>query len=491
MDPRYTFEEFVVGPHNRFPQAAAQAVADNLGKAYNPLFIYGPVGLGKTHLMHAIGHRVLIKNAQSKILYITAEQFMTEVIEVLRAGALDQMRERYRNLDLLLVDDIQFLSASEATQEEFFHIFNLLHQNGKQIVMTSDRPPKMLTTLEDRLRSRFEWGLTADIKIPNLETRMAILKQKESQFQGVNLVENIRLYIAGKLKSNVRELEGFLRRIQAYAQLNNREINLALVKEIMRDLLPPNEWDEEDKPAAAPAPLSPPQASSLTSDTDSMVKRVAADINQLLPGASPPAKPSPAEERPILMPPKAAAVNPPAPSAEYPPEHRVTPAVSPSAVNLDKVSGSLPPLSAGKSMPVPPLSTLEGGSKSIPVAFFYPEGNDRELTQVRRKFDDVIRKHKLKFQLEAACTAAYVPSDGMSYDAFVYQCKQKKLHIAIVLGPPPESGLANYEFQQKLLEICELERVSLQMIPWDEINKDYKYLNLALDITLIRFNKDK
>src|SRR5690349_9565557 len=170
LDPRYTFDEFVVGPHNRFPQAAAQAVADNLGKAYNPLFIYGPVGLGKTHLMHAIGHRVFAKNKNIKILYITAEQFMTEVIEVLRAGALDQMRHRYRNLDLLLVDDIQFLSASEATQEEFFHIFNLLHQNGKQIVMTSDRPPKMLTTLEDRLRSRFEWGLTADIKTPNLET---------------------------------------------------------------------------------------------------------------------------------------------------------------------------------------------------------------------------------------------------------------------------------------------------------------------------------
>jgi len=235
----YTFEEFVVGVHNRFTHAAAKAVAANLGKAYNPLFIYGPVGLGKTHLMHAVGNKVLENNPDAHVLYVTTEQFMSEVIDVLEEASLKDFHQKYRSLDLLMVDDIQFLSSSESTQEEFFHTFNELHLAGKQIIMTSDRPPKMLTTLEDRLRSRFEWGLIADIKSPNLETRVAILHKKESQMGGIHLEEDICLYIAGKLKSNIRELEGFLKRVQAYAQLNNEPITLPLVKEIMRELLPP------------------------------------------------------------------------------------------------------------------------------------------------------------------------------------------------------------------------------------------------------------
>lgn len=239
--PAYTFEEFVVGPHNRFPHAASLAVAENLGKAYNPLFLYGPVGIGKTHLMQSVGHRVLQRDPKTRVLYVTAQQYMTEVIELLQAGKLQSLRERYRALDLLLVDDIQFLATSEATQEEFFHMFNDLHAGGKQIIMTSDRPPKMLTTLEDRLRSRFEWGLIADIKFTNLETRVAILKKKEGHLKGLRLADDIRLYIASRLKSNIRELEGFLRRIQAYTQLYNEEISLDLVKEILKELLPPEE----------------------------------------------------------------------------------------------------------------------------------------------------------------------------------------------------------------------------------------------------------
>ncbi len=206
--PNYTFEEFVVGPHNRFPHAASLAVSENLGKAYNPLFLYGPVGIGKTHLMQAVGHRVLHRNSAARVLYVTAQQFMSEVIELLQAGKLQLLRERYRSLDLLLVDDIQFLATSEATQEEFFHMFNDLHASGKQIIMTSDRPPKMLTTLEDRLRSRFEWGLIADIKFTNLETRVAIMKKKESHLKGFTLGDDVRLCIASRVKSNIRELEG-------------------------------------------------------------------------------------------------------------------------------------------------------------------------------------------------------------------------------------------------------------------------------------------
>jgi len=263
----YTFEEFVIGPNNRFTSAAAQAVADNPGKIYNPFFIYGGVGLGKTHLMHAVGHYVRKKNPGLRILYVTTEKFMSEVIDSIRRGGLQEMREHYRLVDLLLVDDIQFLVESESTQEEFFHTFNVLHQSGKQIIITSDRPPKQLTTLEDRLRSRFEWGLIADIKSPNLETRVAILKKK-GETEHLVLDDNIMLYIGSKLKSNIRELEGFLKRINAYATLTHQEVNMELIRSLMQDLLPAEDLDEPPPrtpaPDTPPAPVSkPPVASSV------------------------------------------------------------------------------------------------------------------------------------------------------------------------------------------------------------------------------------
>jgi len=449
LNPRYTFEEFVVGPHSRFPHAAAQAVSENLGKAYNPLFIYGPVGVGKTHLMQAVGHRVLGRDGQTHVLYITAEEFMTDVIDLLRSGNLKSFRDNFRSLDLLMVDDVQFLSASESTQEEFFHTFNALHQAGKQIIMTSDRPPKMLTTLEDRLRSRFEWGLIADIKSPSLETRVAILRKKESQFGNMQLGEDIRLYIAGKLKSNVRELEGFLRRVQAYAQLNNQTINLPVVKEIMRELLPPSSWDEEDQAALA--------------ETQH-------------PGHTPPAGGGKAGVAPVLLPPVSA---PPAAAGES--AHRVTPAISPDAIKIDsEISIVLPPA-------VEPR--VETGPKSVVAAFFYPAGKERELAQLKQKFEDVIHKHKLKFQLDAATEAPYPLEETLSYDTFVQACAQKSCHIAIVLGPPPGSRLKDFDFHQKLQELFDSHRVSLQLIPWEELGKDYRFLNIALDITLIRYKE--
>ncbi len=432
LNPRYTFEEFVVGPHNRFPHAAALAVSENLGKAYNPLFVYGPVGLGKTHLMQAVGHRVLERQKNAHVLYVTAEQFMTEVIELLRTGSLKAFREKYRSLELLLVDDIQFLAASESTQEEFFHTFNELHQAGKQIIMTSDRPPKMLVTLEDRLRSRFEWGLIADIKSPSLETRVAILRKKESQLGGLHLGEDIRLYIAGKLKSNVRELEGFLKRVQAYAQLNNQTISLSLVKEIMRELLPPKDW-EEGESSALPIPATPAPVQA--------------------PEAPPPEPPTP----------------------------HVTPAVSPTAINLDAAV-----LSAS---PAADSSSAEPGPKAIPVVFFFPAGREEALGQVKKRFEDVIRKHKLKFVMEAAAEIPYPLDDSLSYDLFPAKCEEKGQRIAVVLGPPPEGRLPDFEFRQRLQDIFEARRLSLQMLPWDEFTKDYRYLNLALDITLIRFKE--
>jgi Holliday junction resolvasome RuvABC ATP-dependent DNA helicase subunit len=482
LDSRYTFEEFVVGSHNRFCHAAAMAVAENLGKAYNPLFIYGPVGLGKTHLMQAVGTRVLAKNPQAQVLYITAEKFMTEVIELLRSGDLRSLHERYRSLDLLLVDDIQFLSNSESTQEEFFHTFNALHQAGKQIIMTSDRPPKMLTTLEDRLRSRFEWGLIADIKSPNLETRVAILRRKESLIGGMQLGEDIRLYIAGKLKSNIRELEGFLKRIQAYAMFNNQEITLPLVKQIMRELLPPEDWDDEDRAAAVKAGTLPPPPPP--------IPVVAA------PAPAPAPAPAAAVAPPPPAPPKASIPSrPPSFSADAAPAAPKAPSKPEPVIHAASAPAPAAPPPASTMAPVsaphiePPEPAADTSAKSIQVILFFPQGREEELTHVKRKFDDIIKKHKLKYTLDALHEVGYPSNQQISYDMFSSVCREKGLKIAVVLGPPPDSHFSTFEFHQKLQDHFDTKQCSLQLITWEELYKDYRYLNIALDITLIRFKE--
>lgn len=237
LNPRYTFESFVVGNSNRFAHAASLAVAQNPGKTYNPLFLYGGVGLGKTHLMHAIGHFVQSSNQAKKIVYATSEQFTNELINAIRDDKTPEFREKYRNVDVLLIDDIQFLIGKERTQEEFFHTFNTLYEANRQIVISSDRPPKDIHTLEQRLRSRFEWGLTTDIQPPDFETRVAILRKK-ADYDNLNLPGEILDYIARNIKSNIRELEGALNRVSAYAFLTHQEVTLDLAKEVLKDLLP-------------------------------------------------------------------------------------------------------------------------------------------------------------------------------------------------------------------------------------------------------------
>ena len=220
LNPKYTFDSFVIGNSNRFAHAASLAVAESPAKAYNPLFIYGGVGLGKTHLMHAIGHYILQNNPNAKVVYVSSEKFTNE----------------YRSVDVLLIDDIQFIAGKERTQEEFFHTFNTLHEANKQIILSSDRPPKEIPTLEDRLRSRFEWGLIADIQAPDFETRMAILKKK-ADVEKLNVPNEVMVYIATKIKSNIRELEGALIRIVAYSSLTNRDITVDLATEALKDII--------------------------------------------------------------------------------------------------------------------------------------------------------------------------------------------------------------------------------------------------------------
>jgi chromosomal replication initiator protein len=240
LAPRYSFDTFIVGGSNQFAHAACRAVAEAPSRSYNPLFIYGGVGLGKTHLMHAIGHYVLNHLKTLKLTYISSERFMNEMINAVRYDRVLDFRERYRSVDVLLVDDIQFLAGKEGTQTEFFHTFNALYDSQKQIVISSDRPPHEIQQLEERLRSRFEWGLIADIQPPDLETKVAILKRK-AEAEGVALPDNVALFIAGKIKSNIRELEGSLIRLVAYASLTGREINLPLAQDVLRNVLQPDD----------------------------------------------------------------------------------------------------------------------------------------------------------------------------------------------------------------------------------------------------------
>ncbi len=236
LSPRYSFETFIVGSSNQFAHAACRAVAEAPSRSYNPLFLYGGVGLGKTHLMHAIGQYVLTHSPGLKLTYISAERFMNEVINAIRYDRILEFRERYRSVDVLLVDDIQFIVGKERTQTEFFHTFNALHDAQKQIVLSSDCPPHQISELEERLRSRFEWGLIADLQPPDLETKIAILKRK-ADGEGVPLPDDVALYIAGRIKSNIRELEGSLIRLLAYASLTGREISMPLAQEVLRDVL--------------------------------------------------------------------------------------------------------------------------------------------------------------------------------------------------------------------------------------------------------------
>lgn len=246
FNPKYLFENFVVGNSNQFAHAAARAVADRPSSSYNPLFLYGGVGLGKTHLLHAVGHQILAQHPHLRVLYLPAEQFVNELINSIRFDRMPAFRERYRTIDALLIDDVQFIANKERTQEEFFHTFNTLYTSQKQIILSSDSSPKDIPTLEERLRSRFQWGLIADIQPPDLETKVAILRKK-ADFEGTDLPNDVAEFVAQQIKSNIRELEGMLNRVIAFSSLTGKPLSLELARETLRDILP----HEGRKPTAA------------------------------------------------------------------------------------------------------------------------------------------------------------------------------------------------------------------------------------------------
>ena len=246
LNPKYKFDTFVVGSNNKFAHSASLAVAETPGETYNPLYLYGGPGLGKTHLMHSIGHFILEQNPDMKVLYVTSEEFTNEVIESIRSGnaaSMTKLREKYRTVDVLMVDDVQFIIGKESTQEEFFHTFNVLHGSHKQIILSSDKPPKEMETLDERFRSRFEWGLIADIQPPDYETRMAILRKNAENYDQ-KIDEEIIKYIATNIKSNIRELEGAFNKIIAFAKLNKVDLTLSLAEEALKDVIYPNKQKE-------------------------------------------------------------------------------------------------------------------------------------------------------------------------------------------------------------------------------------------------------
>ncbi|OQA92121.1 MAG: Chromosomal replication initiator protein DnaA [Elusimicrobia bacterium ADurb.Bin231] len=436
LNPKYTFDEFIVGANNNFVQAAAFAVARHPGKKYNPLFIYGGVGLGKTHIMHAIGNYIKVQNPLVKISYITTEKFISEVIEAVKNGNISEFRSHYRTLDLLLVDDVQFLSQGESIQEEFFHTFNILHDSGKQIVLTSDKPPKKLSGIEERLQSRFEWGLIADIKPADLETRIAILKKKANE-DNIQVSEKLLLYIATNLKSNIRELEGFLKRLNVYSSMENTSINIELVQTLIGELMP-----DEKTEASAAAGSSPAAAGISVSQPSFIEEQPESGVSSSQSGQQ--------ESTPV-------------------PTQIASPGVTAPAETAVALQ--------------PKASDAIGNLRPVNAAFFYPEGCEKEFQKMKAQFREVILKNKFKFYLESVFEKDYCHTKKVNTFMLAELCKTNKVNIAIILLPPPNTA-SDENFENNLFEAFESNELSAEIIPYTDLNKQYKYLNILLDITM-------
>ncbi len=467
LNPRYTFDTFVVGKSNHFAKAAALAVAEMPGKVYNPLFMYGDVGLGKTHLMQAIGHFVLENDSTAKVLYTTAERFMAEVIDAIRYGKIIEFRNKYRKIDVLLIDDVQFLSEAEAAQEEFYHTFNALYDDHKQIVIASDKPPKKISVLEERLRSRFEWGLITDIQSPNLETRVAILKAKAESTK-VQIEDEVMYFIAEQLKSNIRELEGFLIRIVAYASLTNRQINKSLAEELLQDLLPEETTGIE---MSTLAPLEENLTQIIEEKTE-IIFEPTQPVEIVSESESASAAPEqPAEQ---VFEPEIPAYEPPAEETEPPPIVEPEPAAAPEPPPAPEPAQQ--PAAAGRG----------DDARNLRTGYIYPAGKDKELDQMIKNFAETIKKHKIKFKLDRTFAQTYTPSSSLNFGEMVDSCRSQGIDLVIWMGPPPSNNLIEGEFARSIHSVFDKEKIPMQYISFESVPKQYKYLNMVLDFAFLR-----
>lgn len=551
IKPQLTLDSLIVGEHNRMAAQACREILKAPGETYNPLFLFGVAGCGKSHLMNGVANEMLKTNPDLKVRYISSERFMNEVISGIAEDNVMMVRGRYNSLNLWLLDDVQYLMESKSAQAEFFHIFNNLIEDNQQIILSADRAPNNLLELDKTIRSRLEGGLAIEVKVPDAATRMDILRQKQAK-HGLNMDEKMLEYSAGILRSNVRELEGFLKKIYAYVTLAHNELNIELIQRVVREILPQGQADfspEPIQPAPPPKPTDP-NATTQSGEWNQILK--SSKIQKSSPSAAPKQEPvpqmqsepapqappqpqaPPAQTPPAQGPPPQAPAKPlevvmptqppeekakkPPPAPPPPPKQEpVAPEKEAIEVPMDSIvakedEGKLPSLNTDPLPPkeelVPPVveekkpeeilqemeeeeaeaenDELPSGHKEIKAVFFYPKSCEEALVTVHKKFQDVIKKHKLKFRLKKVKAEGYDYEGQVNYSSFVDICKENKVAVAIVIGPPPSAILPEHDFYDLLSVTLDVQGISLQLINWAEINKDYRYLNLSLDIALVR-----
>ncbi len=545
LNTEYTFKNFVVGASTRFTYAACKSVAESPGKNYNPLFIYGGVGLGKTHLMHSIGNHVRNKFPDFTIVYIPTGEFIREVVDSIGSGSLKDMRAKYKGINLLLIDDIQFLERSESTQEEFFQIFNEMYEVGKQIVITSDKPPKKLAILEDRLKSRFEWGLTTDIKAPNYETRKAILNKK-SEKVGIKITEDINDYIAERLTSNIRELEGIINKIYAYQQLSNDEITLDFIRDIIRNILPDEKDEEVSKkeikkevmPSVQqqvypppPVPQSPPfmpsqQLTNLCSRCGNQLtfipqyqKWYCTVCGMYIEPVQPYAVPYQQPQRFMAQPPgiekRCKRCNLPLVYVSEYNKHYCTNckeyetvASAPAQVEKVEIEEKEPEPVREKVIKKAPLEKTEKKEKTekpdfkektigeerenireIKAGYFLPEGSDELFSGIVDKLDKLTTQKKFNFYIRPFFTNHYSTDMDINYDKLSHMANTNNVDIALFLMPGEVAGM-DMQMLNKLTAAMDKENMPFEVITQEEM-KESKALNFLLDIAICARKSEK